>query len=232
MHLIYNGVKSTDFGLYLREDITITQPERRIEYINVPGRDGDIIIDQGGRKDIKGELKCYVKDAAMLPQALAYLQGSGRLVISTDPGHEYRVYFPGGAEADRLIRNLAARELDVPIRIKPYRYILPAAADIALTAAGTVRNPGTAYSAPRIAVTCAGSGSLYIGTKYSVDFDGLSSGCIIDSDEQDIYAPDGITPLYTGIALDDFPQLAPGSNAISWTGAITKIVITPRWRDE
>lgn len=28
----------------------------------------------------------------------------------------------------------------------------------------------------------------------------------------------------------DFPTLLPGSNAISWTGNVTKVVIQPNWR--
>ena len=30
---------------------------------------------------------------------------------------------------------------------------------------------------------------------------------------------------------DDFPTLAPGANILSWTGGVTKITVTPRWRD-
>ena len=29
----------------------------------------------------------------------------------------------------------------------------------------------------------------------------------------------------------EFPKLSAGTNQIAWTGTVTKIVITPRWRD-
>ena len=32
------------------------------------------------------------------------------------------------------------------------------------------------------------------------------------------------------ISLDEYPRLDPGINAITWTGAITSIEITPCWR--
>lgn len=231
MHMIYNGVSSATLGMYLAEEPTITQPERQVDTITVPGRAGEVIIDKGGLKDVKTELKCYIRDVAKLPQAMAYLTGSGKLTISTDAGHEYRAYFPGGAEADRLIRNLAAREITVPVRLKPYRYRIPEAADITLTTGGIVANPGTAKSAPRIAITCTGTGTLYIGTAYSIDLEGLTGGCIVDTDAMDVYAMDGITPMYSGVSMEDFPFLAPGNNNISWTGDISGVKITPRWRD-
>ena len=28
----------------------------------------------------------------------------------------------------------------------------------------------------------------------------------------------------------EFPVLKPGANAISWTGAVTKVVVRPNWR--
>lgn len=231
MHITFNGVSSASFGLYLTEEPTITQPERQTQYITVPGRDGDIIIDRGGLKDVKTELKMYIRDVARLSEAMAYLTGSGQLIISTDTAHAYKVYFPGGAEADRLVRNMKARELSVPARFKPYRYLMPAAGEITLTAAGSVTNPGTGKSAPRLAVTCTGSGVIYIGSGYSVELEGIAGGCVIDSESMDVYAADGVTPMYAGVIMDEFPLLTPGGNAISWTGDINQVRILPRWRD-
>ena len=40
----------------------------------------------------------------------------------------------------------------------------------------------------------------------------------------------GTTLLNSKAGFDEFPVLDPGDNSISWTGAVTKVEIVPRWR--
>jgi phage-related protein len=47
----------------------------------------------------------------------------------------------------------------------------------------------------------------------------------------DCYAADGVTLDYGKATLDDYPTLAVGANVVSWTGTVTSVTITPRWRD-
>ena len=48
-------------------------------------------------------------------------------------------------------------------------------------------------------------------------------------DEQDMEAYNGAISM-NGNMSGDFPSLAPGANAVSWTGNVTKVVIQPNWR--
>ena len=50
---------------------------------------------------------------------------------------------------------------------------------------------------------------------------------VIDSVLQEAYQG---TTLMNDHMNGEFPVLKPGANAISWTGAVTKIVIQPNWR--
>ena len=100
------------------------------------------------------------------------------------------------------------------------------------TSPHTLSNPGTYKSAPRIKVEGAGDVTLTIGTQVIV-IDGLEGGIIIDSELGDCFNLTESALLNGKVTLldDDFPTLAPGANIISWTGNVTKITITPRWRD-
>lgn len=73
---------------------------------------------------------------------------------------------------------------------------------------------------------------LTIGTQI-VEINGLEDGIIVDSELGDCFDLTQTALLNSKVTLmdDSFPMLAPGANIISWTGDVTKITITPRWRD-
>lgn len=60
-----------------------------------------------------------------------------------------------------------------------------------------------------------------------VELENISGGIIIDSVLQEAYQ--GST-LMNDHMNGEFPVLKPGSNAISWTGTVTQIVVKPNWR--
>ena len=43
------------------------------------------------------------------------------------------------------------------------------------------------------------------------------------------HTPDS-SPMENALMTGDFPVLKPGMNAISWSGAVTKVVVRPNWR--
>ena len=78
----------------------------------------------------------------------------------------------------------------------------------------------------------AGDVVLAIGTQV-VEIEGLEDGIIIDSELGDCFNLTESALLNGKVTLmdDGFPTLAPGANIISWTGNVTKVTVTPRWRD-
>ena len=60
-----------------------------------------------------------------------------------------------------------------------------------------------------------------------VELENLSGNIVIDSVLQEAYQG---TVLMNDHMNGEFPVLKPGANAISWTGAVTKVVIQPNWR--
>ena len=60
-----------------------------------------------------------------------------------------------------------------------------------------------------------------------VELENISGSIVLDC---------ALKEAYLGSALMDdrmtgeFPVLKPGANAISWTGAVTKVVVRPNWR--
>ena len=109
----------------------------------------------------------------------------------------------------------------------------PGEDDVEITASPTtLTNPGTYKSAPKIKLEGAGDVGLMIGTQI-VEIAGLEGGIVIDSELCDCFnlSETALSNSQVTIVGDDFPTLAPGANIISWTGEVTKITVTPRWRD-
>ena len=86
-------------------------------------------------------------------------------------------------------------------------------------------NAGTVSSLPLIKLTGTGTVSLTANNTMSVALD--TAYVHIDSDIRDVYH---LTNLKNRLSTGDFPYLAVGANAITVTGTVTEVVITPRTR--
>lgn len=61
IHFTFNGKCSKDFGILIEESNHNTKPPRRIEIIEVPGRTGNLIIDEGCRSNIDIVIVCHIE---------------------------------------------------------------------------------------------------------------------------------------------------------------------------
>jgi len=90
----------------------------------------------------------------------------------------------------------------------------------------TVTNPGSVYSEPILTVYGSGDITLMVGTTI-VELEGISGSIVLDCALKEAYL--GST-LMNDRMTGDFPVLKQGMNAISWSGAVTKVVVRPNWR--
>lgn len=231
MWFTFKGVDSRTYGVWLTEQPIIARAEKRVRFDEVPGRDGTLATYDGAYNDVETELACYIEDGNTAASVFAWLSGEGTLVLSTDPSRAYRVTTVGQMEVERVSRGLGARFLRVPLRLEPFRYHAPEAAPITIsTSGGTVTNPGTYASRPRIAITGSGAFTVTVGGEF-MEFENVTGGIIVDSEKMDCFTADGLSLANSLATIDEFPTLKTGANVISWTGAVTKAQITPRWRD-
>ena len=225
-----DGEDSRDCGVYLRSAPSIVSAEPDLEFVSVPGRAGTLTIDHGGFNDNEITLECYIRDINNVGAAYKLLSGQRKIVFSTDMTRSYIGTFYGQAQADRVVRGMSAWEFAVPVRMKPFRYYEPVPASITISSSGGyITNPASAPSAPRITVRGSGNIDLMIG-QYTMEFDAVFGGVIIDSDRMRLLNLDGVTNALEH-DIDEFPLLVPGENFIQWTGNITSLEIEPRWRD-
>lgn len=225
------GIVSSEKGLIVNEKKTYNAPERDVDFIEVPGRNGALIKDNKRFKNVRIEYNCYVMpdwELSMTCRAVkAWLYGNLAYRILKDTYDKY--YFRKATYKGEYDLEEWAYEIGyVPIQFecKPEKWSYAGQAKTVLTAEGTMRNPEAFEARPLIRVYGSGAGTLVIGD-YSIAITAIDEYIDIDCDIQDAFK--GEANLNEAIETDEFPILQPGTSAISWTGLITNIEITPRW---
>lgn len=232
MWFTFKGEDSRDYGLRLTDTPIIARAERRIaREENVPGRDGALVIYDGAYNDVDTELHGYIDSAARINDAFEWLTGAGELVLSTDQTRAYRARDVRQIEVERVVRNMDARLIHIPMRLEPFRYHHPSVDLAAITVSGTTRtNPGTHAARPRIKIE--GNGDIIVTVAgQPMEFEGVSGGVIVDSEMMDVFNLSETKLLNHIATMDDYPVLPAGSFAVTWSGSVSRVTITPRSRD-
>lgn len=229
----FAGARNTDRGVRLLSLPVRYHPAERGKLVEVPGRDGYLWAADGSFDNVLTRVQCQTTDEADMAAVDAWLRGAGELRFSDDPERFYRARVTKEFSRSAAMNRFVNQTFTVTFDCQPFLYHREVA-DIILTASpATVTNPGTYKSAPRIKVEGTGNVVLTIGTQI-VEVENLEDGIIIDSELGDCFNLTETALLNHKVTLmdDEFPTLAPGANIISWTGdGVTKITVTPRWRD-
>ena len=208
-------------------------PFLRGRYQAVSGMDGGAFITDGTYENIEVSFSFDVTDRDSVPAVDAWLAGAGPLIFSDEPDRAYDARLNKAFNRRAISKRLDGQRYAVAFTCAPFKRQYPAPEAIELTAAGTIVNPGSAPSQPRVTIAGSGDFSVTIGLETLFFSDVSGGGIIVDSELMDAFSYDG-----TELANDHFSgqpfQILPGSNNVSWTvedgSSISKITILPRWR--
>lgn len=194
---------------------------------SVPGRSGGIWLEEGGHEDVQIETRCMLKDGRDGERVRVWLSGSGWLIFSDEADRAWRAHSVREMGVAAVLEGYGEKIVQIVFDCAPYRYAYPQEEPVVLTAAGNVNNGGSVQSEPRIKVTASGAFTLTVNGCL-MEFTGGS--VIVDSELRDCLNADGLTLANDRATLGEFPVLAPGNNAVSWTGSVTKVEILRRVR--
>lgn len=225
-YFTFGNYDSRDFGVFTIREGVYNAPSRAYTVVSIPGRNGDLMIDQGRMENINVKYPCLIyrrfdSNLADLRSALLANQGYVRIVDSFHPD-EYRlgVYMDNLSVIPTTLGD--GGTFDVVFNCKPQRFLISGEEVITGT---SIENSTLFPSKPLIRVV--GYGALGIGD-YSVTIGQHPHSYIdIDSDIEDCYCSTVNMNRY--VSLEDFPKLEPGINGITHDSTITSIQITPRW---
>lgn len=225
---IFDGQASSDFGLLISDKDIYSAPARDVSFVSVPGRNGDVIIDNNRYENINVSYTVSFRHLSTRSTVLKlWLCKSGYYCLTDTYQPEYfrMAAFSSNLKIDELIRNVGKAQL--VFNCKPFMYSFAGQEKITLTAEGIITNPEAFTSEPYIKITGSGNVTLSIGNKsYSM----TAIGPCIELDSELMAAYRGSTLCNNKINFTEFPTLLPGDNNISWTGSVAKVEIVPRWR--
>lgn len=229
-NLYFAGKCSSDYGIYISGENTFNAPSRDYESIEVPGRNGELLIDNGRYKNITVSYPSFIRtkfsqNAEMARAWLLHQHGYQRLQDTYNPQYFRLAKFEGPLNFDTRFLNLSA-ECELFFNCKPQRFLVSGETDIILTQNSLLYNSELFDALPLIKVYGNGSGSLTI-SNITVELNEIDDFIMLDCDTQNAYKDYQIKN--STIHASTFPYLSHGSNEISFTGNITKIEIKPRW---
>ena len=227
-YFIWNGVDCRTYGIHVSEQPPITLPAERSTQTNVPGRPGSLTTLEGD--DVYDDLlltaTCFITDTGRIGDIGRWLKGGGTVVFANRPGGHYKARIANQIPFEKILRGNPHCSFSVNFRCYPFWY-QDDVEDVMVTAPATVLyNPGSVYAEPVLTVYGDGDITLMIGQQL-VELEGISGSIVIDSVLKEAYKD---SDLQNDRMSGEFPVLRPGGNAISWTGDVSRIVVTPNWR--
>ena len=225
--ITFKGTTASSKNVTVLKYPEIVKPTLRVETVKVPGRDGELTLSgMPSYEAMVLECECMVPSVDKISAAAAWLTGRGDLVLGNDPDYAYDAQVIDEIRFEKILRGHAHRRFTVPFLCQPLKKKAETEPNIELTAPGTVVNIGHVPSRPLIKIEGSGNVVLAVGA-YSLSITDISTSILIDSD-LGMATAGTVNESYK--VSGEWPLLVVGNNAVGWTGAVTKVTITPRWR--
>jgi phage-related protein len=226
-------------------------PERDVEKIHVPGRNGDVLVDSGSYQNATVSYQCAVTKFSALPELARLLTVGQQAGWGFTPWRGYQLLRDGWAGHERLavhssqipMEEIIANRLlrfTVAFDCKPQKYYNRAAV-VTRSGAGSLtlnRPVGATASTPRIEIVGSGTVTLTLEGQ-TITLTGLvtppqSGGeyqwpsAVIDSEAM-IACRTSAAGVRANIDIAQWPQFWQLVHTVSATGGVTSIKIYPRW---
>lgn len=220
-YLTFNGKSSRDFEVWISGSGTFDAPERDVESVSIPGRNGDLHIDNGRFKNISITYPAFItKDFRHNFDAFkAYMlshRGYKRLADSYHPEY-FRLAEYKGAMAPKMSTLNRAGSFDVTFDCDPRRFLVSGELAKSFTKSGQIKNPTLFDALPLIRVY--GCGIISVGGIAVRKTGSIGANYVdLDCELQEAYL--GTTSRNDIIQLVDgeFPKLHKGINEIKLCG--------------
>ena len=232
---VFNGESSTDYGLYITVPGAFSAPQRALDVQRVPGRNGEIVIDKGYYENRVITYKTWLDvpnasnrgawsrrlSAWLLSNPAKYCE----LYDSYDPDFCKLAHYSGGIDMDAADVPLLQQTLT--FSCKPFQYLRAGLVQREIKSGVTLVNPCKFAAKPYLRITGSGDVSLTVGNS-TWKFSSVDGYIEIDSERMSTYKDTQLLNSHKS-GPTGYPQLSDRHTGISWSGAVSKVEIIPRW---
>ena len=217
----FGGVNTANYGIFISGEGVYNSPERDVTMLTVPGRNGQLTIDNGRFENIEVTYPCFIEAGTgatdisarirAFRNAIGSLTGYQRLE-DTYHSDEYREgIFKAGLNVEPVVYHTGG-EFEITFDCKPQRWLTSGENAISLTSGDTIPNAEAFASKPLLVV--AGAGSIQLDSKTIV----LGGSLIGDIDIVDTKSATGAQEITVAIS-DDLLVTGDDITASIYTGA-------------
>ena len=208
----------------------------RTTTIVVPGRDGALHVTENARDEQIMQVDCYLPydqggTVADLSDIAAWLQGSGRLILSGDTDHYRNARINDAISFTHVVPGFNDLVFSIPFAVSPYKY------SINDYAVAVPRDVPTLYSGrgnveayPLLKVQRGNGNPTTITINGAVLTVNYSGYIIIDCEKKIAY--NDTNQILTGYLSGTWPTLSweQAGNTIMYSGGTIGVILEPRWR--
>lgn len=224
----FNGHSSAEFGLFVSNKKIYSMPARDVSFIAVPGRNGDIVMDNNryenvivsytiGLKNISGKIKS-IKSWLAQP-------GYCELTDTYQPGYVRMACFASSLDVDEMINNVGTAV--VTFSCKPFMYTEAGRGSYTISATTSFQNPESFPCYPKFTVYGSGNLTFYVNSR-AFTINDVSNSVVVDGEMMCVFT--GNTLKNNAISFTEFPSFSPGNNTVSLGQNVTRITVNPRYR--
>ena len=162
--LKFDNVSSRTYGVYITGEAVYNAPERDVEMITIPGRNGSFTLDNGRFQNIEVSYPAgiFADTEADFRQAISDFRnflcsrkGYVRLQDEYNPDEYRMAVYKSGLEVDPAM--LKAGEFTITFDCKPQRWLTSGESAVSVTSGGTVTNPTLFEAGPLLEILGGGT---------------------------------------------------------------------------
>lgn len=217
--LSFDNKSLRSYGVYITGSAVYNAPERAMEMISIPGRNGAFAMDQGRFENIEVSYPAgiFADNEADFAQAISDLRnflcakkGYCRLTDEYNPDEYRMAVYKSGLEVDPV--RMIAGEFTITFECKPQRFLTSGEAETAVANNGTITNPSLFESKPVLKVQ--GYGDIGINSD-TISVQSIPVGQLLLANSKNFYIdyPYSTAPLstdYIGSQIIDATKLNTG----------------------
>jgi phage-related protein len=221
----FKGLTNRHFGLVVTHLDQRRRPEEQVEIIDIEGRSGSLVDRYGDYNSYERKIEFVHMKHDNAREIHKWLSGKGILRTSEEQ-HGY-FYADVVAELERKLVGSRKNLLTASFLVEPHFYLESGNRSLEITEEARLINIGTVYAEPLIKIFGTGDGQMIINSQI-VQLTGIQDYLTIDSKLKIVHKDN----LPAGRKMSgSFPVLEEGENIVFFNGGITKLEITPRWRE-
>lgn len=235
----YKGIRSSDMGLRIESKNVFSAPKYDVDFLEIPGRDGDLIAGNGRFPNVQVTYSVFLpaktiselsrKITAVKAWLYSRLDSYHTLSDTYDTAFFRHAVYAGKLNIEDEMNRIGV--FTISFSCKPFRYDEAGTVSTTLSASGeTLLNPHPFISRPIIRIEGNGKGTLTIqseGSNATWNFSTIDGYVEADSEQMNFYKD--AEPKNDTVSGNGFPLLYPGENVISYSGGITAVTVIPRW---